>query len=131
MRDIQTFEDIQLMVNTFYEKVQKDNLIGPIFNEKIKDWNPHLETMYKFWSTILLENNIEEHKYNGRPFMKHAGLDVSAEHFERWLQLFYNNADSLFKGPIVDEAKKRGHYMANMFHVKIEAIKGNNMFPLA
>ena len=31
--DIQNLDDIKLLVDTFYEKVQKDNLIGPVFNE--------------------------------------------------------------------------------------------------
>lgn len=35
LQDISTFEDIKLLVNTFYDKVQKDDFIGPIFNEKI------------------------------------------------------------------------------------------------
>lgn len=130
MPDIQTYSDVQLLVNTFYDSVQKDDLIGPIFNEKIKDWNPHLETMYKFWSTILLENNSPEHKYNGHPFVKHAYLPVEITHFERWLSLFYQNADNLFEGPIVTEAKNRAMYMANMFYAKIEALRGNDVIPI-
>jgi hemoglobin len=34
-KDITNIGDIQLLVNTFYTKVQKDDLIGAIFNEKI------------------------------------------------------------------------------------------------
>lgn len=130
MPDIQSFSDVQLLVNSFYEKAQKDDLIGPIFNEKIKDWQPHLETMYKFWSSILLENITPEQKYSGHPFIKHAYLPISIEHFERWLTLFYQNADALFKGAVVDEAKKRASYMANMFYVKIEALRGNDVIPI-
>ena len=38
------------MVNTFYDKIKEDELLGPIFNERIQDrWASHLETMYKFW----------------------------------------------------------------------------------
>jgi hemoglobin len=130
MADIQTYQDVQLLVSSFYDKVQKDELIGPIFNEKIKDWQPHLDTMYKFWSTILFEKVNLEQKYTGHPFIKHAYLPVSIEHFERWLTLFYQNADALFKGAVVDEAKKRAAYMANMFYVKIEALRGNDVIPI-
>lgn len=63
--DILSFEDIKQMVDTFYGRVQNDSLIGPIFQEKIKDnWNAHLEIMYRFWQSILLEENT----YSGRPF---------------------------------------------------------------
>ena len=55
-KDIETLEDIQLMVNRFYEVVRKDELIGPIFDNIIQDrWPMHLEKMYRFWQTILLD----------------------------------------------------------------------------
>ena len=42
LADIKNLEDIKLLVDSFYTKVQKDNLIGPIFNEKIGDqWPAH------------------------------------------------------------------------------------------
>ena len=62
MKEIQNIDDIQQMVNSFYSKVQKDELIGPIFNERIQDsWPEHLEKMYRFWETVLLDN----HSYYG------------------------------------------------------------------
>ena len=46
--DIASLEDIKLLVNTFYSQVQKDDFIGPIFNEKIGNrWPEHLEKMYR------------------------------------------------------------------------------------
>ena len=32
-----TLNDIKLLVNSFYEKVRKDKLLAPIFNERIQD----------------------------------------------------------------------------------------------
>ncbi len=29
-QDIQTLEDIKLMVNTFYDRIQKNEILGPI-----------------------------------------------------------------------------------------------------
>ena len=41
--DITTFDDIKLLVDTFYSKVQKDEFIGPLFNVKIGNrWPEHL-----------------------------------------------------------------------------------------
>lgn len=66
---INTLDDIKLLVNTFYARVQKDELIGPIFNEKIQNrWDEHLAKMYTFWQTVLLD----DHTYFGRPFPPHA-----------------------------------------------------------
>lgn len=122
MNDISTFEDIRLLVNTFYGKVQQDDHIGPIFNGKIQDrWPEHLAKMYRFWESILLDN----HTYSGRPFPPHAFLPVDVTHFNRWLTLFTETTDMLFSGPVADEAKERAAKMAAMFHYKIEYIKNN------
>lgn len=115
--DITTLEDIKLLVDTFYSKVQKDEFIGPIFNEKIGNrWPEHLEKMYRFWQTILLE----VHSYSGSPFPPHKQLPVAKEHFDRWMEIFTKTTDSLFVGPLADEAKLRAKNMAEMFHYKID-----------
>ena len=122
-REILTLEDIKNLVNTFYDKVRKDELIGPIFNERIQDrWPHHLEKMYTFWQTVLLG----EHTYYGSPFPPHAQLPVEAHHFERWLELFYATIDDLFTGEKATEAKWRAGKMAEMFQYKVAAYQANN-----
>lgn len=116
-KDIATLEDIKLLVNTFYEKVQKDDFIGPVFNEKIGNrWPEHLQKMYGFWETILLE----VHSYSGSPFPPHKQLPIAKEHFDRWMEIFTRATDSLFIGPLADEAKLRAKNMAEMFNYKID-----------
>jgi hemoglobin len=105
LTDITTLEDIKLLVDSFYSKVQKDELIGPIFNGKIGDrWPEHLEKMYRFWQTILLE----VHTYSGSPFPPHKQLPVAKEHFDRWMEIFTSTTDELFAGKTAEEAKLRG-----------------------
>ena len=115
--DIASLEDIKLLVNTFYSQVQTDDFLGPIFNEKIGNrWPEHLEKMYRFWQTILLE----VHTYSGSPFPPHKQLPVAKEHFDRWMELFTQTTDNLFTGALADEAKFRAKNMAEMFNYKIE-----------
>ena len=125
--DITTFDDIKLLVDTFYSKVQKDEFIGPLFNEKIGNrWPEHLEKMYRFWQTVLLD----EHTYHGSPFLPHAKLPVGIEHFNQWLKLFYETVDENFEGEKADRMKWQGQRMAEMFHSKIEYYKNNPSIPL-
>jgi len=125
--DIQTLEDVKLMVDTFYGRVQEDDRIGPIFNSKLEGrWPVHLEKMYTFWQTILLD----EYTYQGRPFPPHAQLPIEAEHFERWLQLFDKTVNDLFEGPVAEEAKSRGRKMAALFQVKLDHIRQSPFKPL-
>lgn len=118
MRDIEKREDIVLMVDTFYQKVQQDELIGPIFNSRIAPdaWPAHLDRMYTFWTTILLN----QPGYSGQPFEKHRDMPIDAAHFERWVSMFKAIVDSLFEGPIANEAKYRAELMGHLFLAKLE-----------
>jgi hemoglobin len=119
---ILTIEDVKLLVDTFYQRIQADKLLGPVFNEVIQDnWSVHLEKMYRFWQTVLLG----EHTYFGTPFPPHAKLPVGHEHFAAWMGLFTKTVDELFAGEKADEAKWRAGKMAEMFEFKIAYFKKN------
>lgn len=125
--DISVLKDIQLLVDTFYDKVRQDALLKDIFGEVIQDrWPAHLEKMYRFWQTVLLE----EHTYHGSPFAPHAKLPVGAEHFERWFALFTATIDEHFCGEKAEEAKWRAENMARMFHAKLSYYQKNDKSPL-
>ena len=79
------------LVEGFYEKVRADPLLGPVFAERIEDWEPHLAQMKRFWSSVALATGV----YGGRPMPKHMRLPVDAEHFDRWLALFDETAQEL------------------------------------
>jgi hemoglobin len=77
---------IDNFVETFYGKIQVDDLLGPIFNERIADWPAHLARMKAFWRSVLHNSG----EVAGNPMLKHIvipGLDL--EHFSHWLELFY------------------------------------------
>ena len=117
LKDISDIEDIKLMVNTFYDKVREDDLLGPIFNGKLQNrWPEHLQKMYGFWQTLLFDVRA----YSGTPFPPHKQLPVDKTHFDRWVLLFDSSIDKLFKGPLTEEAKARASNMAFMFNYKID-----------
>ena len=121
-KNIETLEDVKLLVDSFYSKVRKDKLLGPVFDDVIQDrWPQHLEKMYTFWQTVLLQ----EHTYQGSPFVPHANLPVDAEHFNKWLELFFETIDEHFEGEVSRDAKWRANKMAQMFHMKIEHYQEN------
>lgn len=121
-KEIENIEDIKKLVDNFYGKIREDKLLADIFNNIIQNrWPEHLEKMYRFWQTVLLE----EHTYMGSPFLPHAQLPVSKEHFEKWLTLFYATVDEYFIGELADRAKWQGERMAQMFNMKIEHYRNN------
>jgi hemoglobin len=121
-KEIISLEDIKQLVDLFYTSVRADELLGPVFNERIKNnWSRHLDTMYQFWQTVLLG----ERTYQGSPGAKHITLPVGSEHFERWLSIFYKTVDELYTGEKAAEAKWRAERMAEMFLFKIDYFKKN------
>jgi hemoglobin len=118
--DITNLEDIKLFVDEFYVKVKDDEVLGPVFNGVITDWGPHLEKMYMFWNAAL----FGVAGFKGNPFAKHAPLPISAEHFNRWLDLFKSTIDERFEGPIALDAKNRATLMAAMFLSRLQHMRG-------
>ena len=82
---------IEGLVRGFYAKVRADAVLAPIFEARIKDWEPHLAQMCAFWSSVALMTG----RYHGTPMAKHLPLPVDAAHFDRWLALFEATAREL------------------------------------
>lgn len=123
MREIETSEDVKQLVDSFYERVNKDGLLSPVFNDFAKvDWETHLPKMYAFWESILFATGT----YQGQPFQKHIPLPISLEHFDRWTQLFTDNVDAQFEGEKAALAKQRAHTIAHIFKTKLKHLNRIN-----
>lgn len=120
-KDILDEEDVKMLVNTFYDKVQKDDTIGFIFNTIIGgDWSHHLPVMYTFWNTILLNKQ----GYKGNVIQKHIEIDkkitLHKEHYDRWILLWQQTVDELFTGEKAEEAKNRASLMIQLISMKVD-----------
>ena len=119
--DIQTREDIFLLVDSFYKKVRKDPAIGPFFNSQIENWPEHLQKLTDFWETNLLFVR----KYKGNPLYAHQLMDeranftVEQKHFGVWLNLWFSTIDELFEGENAATAKRRARKMSTFMFLKI------------
>lgn len=111
-RTISTKEDVSYLVDVFYQRVRKHDVLAPIFNNQIGNlWFLHLDTLSRFWETLLLGNRT----YYGAPFPKHLNLPIKTEHFTMWLALFEQTVDDLFTGEKAEEAKHRARQLAKSF----------------
>jgi hemoglobin len=117
LNDITKRADIENLVNSFYDKVKIDPLLGPVFSHV--NWPAHLPTMYNFWASMILG----EQSYRGAPFPKHADLPISSTHFDQWLKLFTDTVDHLFTGTKAEEIKVRAQSIAQVFQHKMNLIK--------
>ena len=88
---------ISRLVETFYARIRKHALLGPIFEQKIQDdWTPHLDTMKAFWSSVAMNSG----RYSGKPMPAHMKLEgVTPAHFNIWLALFRQTVEDLSDNP--------------------------------
>lgn len=119
--DIETRIDIKQLVDVFYNKLAHDELLKPIFIARlgVDDWQPHLNTIYDFWETVLLGATA----YKGQSFLPHSTMQLEQLHFDKWLQLFNESVDALFEGSKANEAKQKANTMAILFMSKISYYK--------
>ena len=125
--DITNRDDIILLINTFYEKVKQNEVIGYIFNDVAKvNWEKHLPVMYDFWENVIFFTG----NYNGNPMMVHKHLNdktrLNAEHFKEWIKLFTQTVDDLFEGEKAELTRQRAMSIATAMQVKI--IHGSDQY---
>jgi hemoglobin len=74
------------LVHLFYERVQDDPGLGPVFDAAISDWPHHLAKMVDFWSSVMLTTG----RYKGNPMMMHLKhkARITPGMFDRWLALW-------------------------------------------
>ena len=121
MKDnIETRKDIEHLINSFYDKVKRDGVIGFIFNDVAKvNWEKHLPVMYDFWENALFFTG----NYTGNPMKVHKHLhrvvSLKPEHFQQWIKLFISTVDILFSGEKATLAKQRAISIASLMQLKI------------
>lgn len=120
---------IQAVVHAFYDRVRRDDLIGPIFNNTIPEdgWPHHLATITDFWSSLLLGTK----RYQGRPLAKHLMLGpLQDEHFLRWLALFRKTVEERVPADLVPQFIIRAERIATSFRMGIAFHHGEDTVSL-
>jgi hemoglobin len=105
MEDIQNKQDVELLVDQFYDRVLKDDLLAPYFRNL--NFSAHLPKMVHFWSFVLLD----EPGYTTNVTEKHADMPLNTVLFDRWVRLFSETVDSIFDGEKANLAKQRATIM--------------------
>lgn len=106
---------IERLVRGFYARVRADAVLGPIFEARIKDWEPHLARMCAFWSSVALMTG----RYHGTPMAKHLQLPVDGGHFDRWLALFEETAREICPGEAEAHFVERARRIAQSLELGI------------
>lgn len=116
---------IEKLVRTFYDRIAEDEVLGPIFAAKISDWEPHLQKMFAFWSSVTLQTGV----YHGRPMPAHVNLPVDARHFDRWLALFIKTAQDTCPPAAAERFIERAGVIASSLEMGVATVAGARVPP--
>jgi hemoglobin len=124
MRDIETRQDLEKLLESFYQKAFADQTIGYIFRDVAKlDLVEHLPIIADFWEMMLFGTVNFQEKYRRSPMLKHIELSekepLIKEHFTQWLKIFFETIDENFAGEKADLAKFRAKAIANTMFMKV------------
>lgn len=128
MNRLESRSEIYSFITIFYQRIRSDELLGPIFNRRINDWEHHLEHITDFWES----NILSERSYQGNPVFVHQKVDekeagnISQEHFGIWLQLWFATLDEYCEGENVSLMKERARNMAHHLYMRIFSNRKTN-----
>jgi hemoglobin len=108
---------IERLVRTFYARIRIHPVLGPIFNERIDDWELHMSRLRAFWSSVALGTGA----YAGSPMQKHVPLPIDGRHFDMWLELFCDTARELCPPVAAEHFIERAKRIAESLELAIAA----------
>ena len=114
---------IRGVVHGFYDEIRRDDLLGPIFRDRIQPgkWPQHLAKMCDFWSATLLRTS----RYDGRPLPPHLAIaGLGAAHFRRWLKLFRTTVRQICPPVVATLFIDRALRIAHSFRLAVAFSRG-------
>ena len=120
MKDIQTQQDLYLLVDQFYKKLLSDHAISYIFTDVVKiKIEEHLPILVTFWSQAILGTG----GYTNNLTQIHLDIDkkehLTPEMFTIWLNHFYTTVDIYFFCPNAEKIKTQALSLSTILQIKI------------
>lgn len=110
--------DVVTLVETFYLRVRRDDLLGPFFEARVRDWAAHHSLLVAFWSSLLRGTR----RFHGAPVSCHLGMaGLTEAMFLRWLILFRQTTADCDNEAMRREADAAALRMANHFWQRYQA----------
>ncbi|MBV1921743.1 MAG: group III truncated hemoglobin [Pseudomonadales bacterium] len=103
--DLDTPQNIDFFVASFYEKLLKDDIMAPIFLRDANiDVSAHLPIISLYWQKMLWGDR----QYDTNMMKKHRAVNVKKRfktiHYQRWIGYFEQTAKESFAGRYTEKA---------------------------
>ena len=118
--DLATRVDVHALLARFYGRVLADDLLAAPFTDvREKGLDAHLPVMCDFWETVLFRAGL----YQGSALDVHRHIHhdhpLSHRHFVRWLTLWLDTVDAMYRGPVAEQAKLQARRIAWAMHRRL------------
>jgi hemoglobin len=123
MNDIETREDILLIMRKFYDKLIEDDSINFYFS-KITKVDQHLEEHFEILATFWEQSLFMKGGYFNNMFQIHKDVHekhaLKKEHFDAWLSHLYTTIDDYFYGKNAEQMKTTALSMSTIMQIKFK-----------
>ena len=120
MKDIQTQNDLFLLVDEFYKKLLADATISYIFTDVVKiKIEEHLPILVTFWSQAILGTGGYFKNLTQIHLDINAKEHLTPEMFKTWLYHFFTTVDENFMGEKAEQIKTQALNIATVMQIKI------------
>jgi hemoglobin len=93
--------------------------VRPFTDVREKGLDAHLPVMCDFWETVLFRAGL----YQGSALDVHRHVhhdhSLSHRHFVRWLTLWLDSVDAMYRGPVAEQAKVQARRIAWAMHRRL------------
>jgi len=112
--DLDTPQNIDAFVASFYDKLLKDDIMAAVFLQDANiDVSAHLPTISLYWQKMLWGDR----QYNTNMMKKHRAINVrkpfKAIHYNLWLGYFEQTASESFAGEYTEKALRIANAVIN------------------
>lgn len=119
-RDIESREDLLLLVTKFYEKLLNDTSISYLFIDVARiNLEHHLPVLVDFWDSVLFQSDTYRKNAMQPHIDLHRQSPIQKHHFEIWLSYFKETVDELFEGDKAFLAKEKATSIATVMQIKM------------
>jgi hemoglobin len=119
-RDLESRDDIVMVLQAFYHKVLTDAVIGHFFTQVVPlDLQLHLPVISDFWESVLFQskgyrkNVMEVHQHI------HQLSVIRKEHLDHWVAVFTQTIDEHFAGGTASLMKQRAASIATLMDIRL------------
>jgi hemoglobin len=118
-KDIESRDDLLLLIQEFYKKLLVDDSINYLFTEVAKvNLDHHFPVLVDFWDSVLFQSGTYQKNAMQPHLALHHKSPLAKHHFETWLRYFKEAVDQLFTGDNAFIIKERATSIATVMQIK-------------